>query len=444
MDDFLKKLKKLTETSEKTNIFNNKNVNTLNYNVQNNQINESIYGNEKSHSVYESDSDFLNQTSLNLKKDKIDTSRIKNKVNNKITNDDQNIIKKKEEEFNKIIEELENTYLVLKYLNDVKSKGNEKYNEYTKKYINAYDINKFMRNKEKEIQLIQEKKKNQIDNIINNGLPDKNIESLNKLLDKKHQNQVKKNKQKFEKNIETLQKNIDKQKTKFKFLKEKDNLIATMIDDLLKVVEEQQINLPKIQEAQINLNQMEKKRKKNINILEKEISKINNDVDMQSSALRDTYIYDENLKKIKNRLLNNNLQSNFNNKIDEKINIYKNELDEIKIIINILYKEIEKYYVKNENIMKIKNNDYNSMFSKNKKILINFEKDIHNDHYFNSQISKINENREILKHNIEYLKENNSYINKKKNIIFIFGCLLFIVGIAVIISFFINIYLMFK
>ena len=77
-------------------------------------------------------------------------------------------------------------------------------------------------------------------------------------------------------------------------------------------------------------------------------------------------------------------------------------------------------------------------------ILTKFSTNVEDNNNLEKKITDIDENEKILKNNIEYLRENDKFLKRKQYMLFIFVVLLFVIGAGIIISFFYNIYLMFK
>lgn len=354
-----------------------------------------------------------------------------------ITINDRKTIDTTKIEIDKIVKELKNTYLILQYLEVVKSKGTARYDMYIQKYINNYNIYELRQKNEKAIETLIQKKREEVS--LNNS---KISELKTKLKEYKIDDEI----DKYKEAIQKLKDDVKKKKSELRSMNWYTSKETTekKINALLLSVETQNTKTNEIKTKIETLTNQKTSTNTEIQTLKKKINEINEDYNSKIFDLRNINIYKKNIATIKERLNNSNFKNDFIDKIDNLINIYERSKEKYRNDLNKIYVKIDDLYTEKDFLMRQKKNDYDSSFLKNKRIVMNFEKNIDNDKQFDSEINKINENKIILKNNIEYLKETDKYLNRKKYMLFGFACLLFIVGIAVIISFFINIYLMFK
>ena len=228
----------------------------------------------------------------------------------------------------------------------------------------------------------------------------------------------------------------------------------------------------KIQKEEINLENIEKIKKDIIEIMntmkekEKSVTKLTKSKKIYEKSLSKINLTTipkikmkiEHLKEQLNQMKENiNIRTDYDNENPQqsKLDNYKNEkISKINLIIqeikNSKKTEIEKlkpiktklailYNNKRINLRN-KESEYESSRLKSEIEISKYSENTNIDNDLDEKIDNIREKKEILNNNIEYLIENDKYLTTKKNMLLIFINLLCLVGTCVLISLFINIY----
>ena len=321
----------------------------------------------------------------------INQSSIKKKPD-VITGDDEKKLNILETNFKSSLEKINNYNLTLSYLEQIITKTNQlniqiildnaQETTLNNKLDNTTDLYTVVKTELEKLEDILKNNKAQIK---------KYVQSINSLKDKKKSES---NKTLIQKSITMLEKILNDSKKK--------------IPDLERKIEEKKEELSKYKPKEIS-------------------SSYNNNLKQQEEQVKQK----EQLLKILKTKKNMQIDS-----IKQEVENLKNqELDVLKNIKS----DIEKMHKITDIQLKNKESEYNSSKIENEIELSKYDENIDNE--LDYKIDKIREDKDILNNNIEYLIKSDKYFNTKKNTLLIFISLLSLVGVCILISLFINIYI---